>query len=100
MAIGCAALLFVACSGSDDPTTSPPPAVVDAGAADVAPDSPEPPREILPYPPGPYGPSVGDVMADFRVQGYGFSRTQRDSSDLPFRDVTVAEIRSDPSCKT
>ncbi len=54
---------------------------------------------ILPYPPGPYGGGVGDVLPDFTVQGYALSRTERDSRKLPWRDVHVAEVRSTPGCE-
>lgn len=53
---------------------------------------------ILPYPPGPYGGGIGDIVPDFRVQGFALSRAQRDSSKLTFRDISLAEVRSDPAC--
>lgn len=92
--------LFLACSTSDHPSEpAKAPATLDAGASEAAPDAPQARYPILPYPPGPYGPAVGETMADFRVQGYALSRTERDSRRLPFRDVTLSEVRSDPSCR-
>jgi hypothetical protein len=67
-----------------------PPADVDA-ATDAA-------IEIAPYPPGPYRGGVGDIMPNFTIRGYALSRTQRDSTRLPFREISLAEVRSDPSC--
>jgi hypothetical protein len=54
---------------------------------------------LLPYPPGPYRAGLGNVVPNVRVQGYALSRAQRDSTKLPFRDITLGEVRSDPACK-
>lgn len=88
------------CGGGDDAT-----AVVRDGSSDVAvaPDVgdalADAPYASLPYPPGPYGPGLGQVMPDFRVEGYALSREHRDSRYLPWRDVTVSDVRSmNPSC--
>lgn len=53
---------------------------------------------ILPYPAGPYGVAMGDVMPDLTIQGYPLSRTERDPSKLPFRNIRLSEVRSDPAC--
>lgn len=96
-----AAALGVAASGSgcsSEPTaTSPGPS--DAAAPDAAPvavaDAAPP---LLPYPPGPYGTAVGDVVEDFVVDGYALSRDHRDARDLPFREISLGEVRSTPGC--
>lgn len=82
------------CSSSDPaaaPDASAPDATTDVADAEVV-------FPTLPYPAGPYGGAIGDVFPNVSIQGYALSRTQRDSSKLPFRDVTMAEVRSDPAC--
>ncbi len=87
--------LVVACGS--DPMTDPPAAdageIVEAGP-DAAIKTPP-----LPYPPGPYGIAFGEVMPDVKVQGYRMSSTERDSRKLPFEDIALSEVRSNPACK-
>lgn len=71
---------------------------LDASDASVLVDASDAGRTILPYPAGPYGGGIGEVVPDFRIQGFALSRTERDSTKLPFRDITLGEIRSDPAC--
>jgi hypothetical protein len=91
-------VLAAACAACGSPSPVVPDATApDAGAeagVDAAPDA----FPILPYPPGPYGNAIGDTMPDFFVEGYPLSRTQRDYTRLPFRDVSLSEVRSDPAC--
>lgn len=87
--------------GSDSPEA---PVVTDASLADaIAPDAGDgAAREaaaILPYPPGPYGASVGDVLPNVTLPGYPLSREERDSTKLPFRNISIAEARSVAGCK-
>ncbi|HEY8073239.1 MAG TPA: hypothetical protein VIF62_04000, partial [Labilithrix sp.] len=94
--------LLVACgSTADDGAPSPvakTPGPAPQPDAPPAPAPPPPSFPILPYPSGPYGSSIGDTMADFTVQGYAMSRTERDPRELPFRDIALSEVRSDPAC--
>lgn len=65
----------------------------DAVANDAG-DEPEadaPPAPPPPYPPGPYGTEPGDVIEDFTVLGYPFTRDARDRTQLPFREVHLSE---------
>jgi hypothetical protein len=91
---------FVACGSSRvaTPSEETSDAAADASAIDAvsATDAPPP---LLPYPPGPYGGAVGDTMPDFTIFGYPLTRTDRDSTKLPFRPVSLSEMRSlNPSC--
>lgn len=85
-----------ACGGSGGTATA---TANDAGGADatsdVAADAGAP---LLPYPPGPYGGAVGDVLPDFFVMGYAMSPDAHDSTKLPFRRITMSEVRSKPGC--
>jgi hypothetical protein len=94
------AALFVACSSSDPDASSSgsPPPLADGGATADAADASQASFPILPYPPGPYSAEIGGIVTDFRVQGYALSPSQRDSRVLPFRDITLAEVRSKPGC--
>ncbi len=69
----------------------------DASSADATLDA-EGGIALLPYPPGPYGYALGDVLPDFFVMGYAMSPTQRDSTKLPFRPIKLSEVRSTPGC--
>jgi hypothetical protein len=89
-------LLMIASTACGTPSPSAPDAATDA-AVDAQGDA-DAGLTILPYPPGPYGAAIGDTMPDFFVVGYPLSRTQRDFTQLPFRDVALSELRSDPSC--
>lgn len=94
------ALAFAASACSSTPPGATPDASTrapDAGDAGVEEAAPR--REILPYPPGPYGGNMGEVMPDFRIQGYALSRAEQDSTRLTYRDITLGEVRSDPACQ-
>ena len=54
---------------------------------------------VLPYPPGPHGTGIGEVMPDLTIQGYRLSRAERDSRKLPFTNIRLSEVRSDPECR-
>jgi hypothetical protein len=91
-------ILLLGCSADDTaPATAQP--VDDAAVPEPAIDASAPAvPQALPYPAGPYGGGVGDVMPDLHLAGYALSRSQTDSSQLPFREITLAEVRSDPAC--
>jgi len=88
-------LLVAACSSTSNDT--PDAAVAADGGTDAGTEA-SASFPILPYPPGPHGAATGDVVADFHVQGYALSRSQRDSTRLALRDIRLAEVRSDPAC--
>lgn len=97
------AILLVACRDTaSEPVTSnpaPPPVVPPhANAHDAGQGASSPSFERLPYPPGPYGSGIGDVLADFAIDGYAMSRSNRDPRTLPFTEIRLADVRSDPSC--
>src|SRR4051794_16259047 len=96
----CFAALFVACAADETPTpaSSATPPSIDGGEGADASDASAVPAPLLPYPPGPYSAEIGGVVRDFRVQGYALSPEERDSRKLPFRDITLAEVRSKPGC--
>jgi hypothetical protein len=95
-----AGVALAACAGSVDVPDAPDgaDAGVAGGAAPAPVDAGDAALALLPYPGGPYGASIGDVVADFDVQGFELSREQRDSRKLPFRDISMAEVRSHPEC--
>jgi hypothetical protein len=87
---------LIACSSTK--TDDAPPAA-DAGAEAAAEAGAiEPSYPTLPYPAGPYGTGIGDVFPDFTIVGYRMTRLHRDSTKLPFVDLRLAEVRSDPAC--
>lgn len=89
-------LVAVAACGTDTEDTPPLTPGADA-APERGPDAEET-YPTLPYPPGPYGLGIGEVMPNLVLQGYRLSRTQRDSRKLPFENISLAEVRSDPAC--
>jgi hypothetical protein len=92
-----ALVLVVACGSSA--TTVSTQLATDAGAPDSSADSDSDASfPLLPYPPGPYGGAVGEVMPDFTVHGYALNRTHRNSAELPLRTIALSEVRSDPAC--
>lgn len=85
-----------ACGGSAATSSANDAGAVGADAtSDVAADAGAP---LLPYPPGPYGNAIGDVLPDFFVMGYAMSPAAHDSTKLPFRRIPMSEVRSKPGC--
>jgi hypothetical protein len=91
----CLGVAAAACSSQESSAVAPPPPPP-ATTADAGSDAPP---VVPPYPAGPYGIGLGQVMPDIAVQGYRMTRDDRDASTLPFETIKLAEVRADATCE-